>query len=241
MAKNVTCSSCGGLTPPGECIYCSTNNQKPNKVEMKVSVGGDNNKPPRTVVKEVSNGVFETLFILTLMFLVIAVVFLIFPPFSSIADETQVVVEPTESVEWMPPDGVDLFSPDYIMNNTSPSVFPNRVFCPSGYQAEQIEGAWVCDFSDTHTTSIVGTPINSSFPEGYAFGDGFVWAYNLPDVRATKIAQIPFGISFAWQGCYEMVIGNIDDDPEEEMLYWTFVEGYGWIDAYQVVGGCQLR
>lgn len=151
------------------------------------------------------------------------------------------VSEPEPTV-WSAPSNVAVFTPDYVLNNNVPSLFPSMVICPNGRAFIAVDGAGVCDFSDTHISSLAGGPSDSKFPYGYAYdpSGSFVWAYNLPDLNATKVAQVPWGTSFQWQGCFEINTGN-PGDVGGGKRYWTFVYGYGWIDPYQVIGGCQAK
>jgi hypothetical protein len=143
---------------------------------------------------------------------------------------------------WSAPSNVTVFTPDYILNNNVPSLLPSMVVCPNGSTHREVKGQGVCDFSDSHTSSLAGGPSDfTSFPvgESYDTTGSFVWAYNLPDLNATKVAQVPWGTSFPWQGCYEIASGS--QDIGSGLLYWTFVYGYGWIDSYQVIGECQFK
>ncbi|TRZ52471.1 hypothetical protein D4S03_03375 [bacterium] len=237
--NKLKCLSCGGTTPPGMCEFC----------------GGWNNAIPAEVKVEEETETNDSddiywLMPVILLFIVGGLLFLLLWPVVIRHDqEISEPAVPTEQVVvsepqgWSAPSNVGVFTPDYILNNNVPSLLPNMVVCPNGKINSNVDGQGTCDFSDSHTSSLTGGPgAYSTFPFGDAYdtSGSFVWAYNLPDLRATKVAQVPWGTSFPWQGCFEINTGN-PDDAGGGILYWTFVYGYGWIDSYQVIGGCQVK
>lgn len=62
-------------------------------------------------------------------------------------------------------------------------------------------------------------------------------AYASPDYQDTEVVKyLPFGFPFKWHGC--VTLHSWNDGIGGGFLFWTYVDDYGWIDAYQVEGGC---